>query len=59
MGKSPHRHMERRRIKIAVLGAGNVATHLARALSDSADVVQIFSNKIEKHLVKLIRKKER
>lgn len=39
--------MERRRIKIAVLGAGNVATHLARALSDSADVVQIFSNKIE------------
>lgn len=33
-------------MRIVVLGSGNVATHLAKALDESCDVVQIFSRNI-------------
>lgn len=34
-------------MRIAVIGAGNVATHLAKALSGKAEVVQVLSRTIE------------
>lgn len=35
------------KIKVAVIGAGNVATHLARRLSSATDVLQIYSHRLE------------
>lgn len=34
------------RQRIAILGSGNVATHLSRALSQTADIVQVYSRDI-------------
>lgn len=42
MGKSSYRKM-----KIVVIGAGNVSTHLTAALAAVEDVVQIFSRNLE------------
>lgn len=49
MGKSTYWRMERinKNTRIVVIGAGNVATHLATALSEKLDIVQIFSNSEE------------
>lgn len=33
--------------KVCIIGSGNVATHLARALSSRTEIVQIYSRKIE------------
>lgn len=47
MGESPHWLMERNRIKNAVIiGAGNVATHLVKALSNTIKIKQIYSRDI-------------
>ena len=35
------------RKRIAIIGAGNVATHLAQALSKSSDIIQIYSRNID------------
>lgn len=49
LGACSHRPMERnlKSLKIAVIGSGNVATHLARALSHTHNVVQIYSRNID------------
>lgn len=41
MGKSPHSKM-----KIVIIGAGNVATHLSQALSKQNEILQIYSRNI-------------
>lgn len=47
MGESSHRHMERNlKKKIVIIGAGNVATHLAIALSKVSDIIQIYSRSL-------------
>ena len=46
MGKNTYRQMADRGMRIVIIGSGNVATHLALALSDKCDVVQIFSRDI-------------
>ena len=38
--------MEGKRIKTVIIGSGNVATHLARALKEHLNIVQIFSRNI-------------
>ena len=38
--------MENRKLKICIIGSGNVATHLSMALSEKCDILQIFSHKI-------------
>lgn len=50
MGESSHRHMERtltaqQRLKIVIIGAGNVAWHIAHALAPS--VIQIYNHNID------------
>lgn len=39
-----------RRPRIAILGAGNVATHLASALAGKADIIQVYNHRIESAL---------
>lgn len=48
MGTRTHWSMERNlnHLKIVVIGSGNVATHLAQALSFSVNIVQIYSRNI-------------
>ena len=46
MGKDTYRQMAERGMRTVIIGSGNVATHLALALSDKCDVVQIFSHDI-------------
>ena len=46
MGKDTYRQMAERGMRTVIIGSGNVATHLALALSDKCDVVQIFSHGI-------------
>ena len=45
MGESAYRSMEKHRV--VILGSGNVATHLAKAIDKSHDVVQIYSRNIQ------------
>ncbi len=35
------------RKKVVILGAGNVATHLAQALADKTDILQIYNHRID------------
>lgn len=46
MGENPYRTMESRRLRVAVIGSGNVATHLALALKNKCDIVQIYSRNV-------------
>ena len=52
MGKSSHWFLERdlnqtsHNMRIVIIGAGNVATHLAKAFAKNNEIVQIFSNTI-------------
>lgn len=50
MGKNTYRQMADRGMRIVIIGSGNVATHLALALSDKCNVVQIFSRDIRNAL---------
>ncbi|MCM1504933.1 MAG: DUF2520 domain-containing protein [Muribaculum sp.] len=34
------------RIKVVILGAGNVATHIAHALADKTDILQVYNHRI-------------
>ncbi len=52
MGESSHRHMAGEiisrsgQLKVVILGAGNVATHLAMALNDHCEILQIYNRSI-------------
>lgn len=46
MGEGAYRQMENSR-RIVFIGAGNVATHLAKALSHKATIVQVISHRLE------------
>lgn len=47
MGESSYRHMENGRLSVVLVGAGNVATHLGKALSQKANILQIYSRKMQ------------
>lgn len=48
MGKSSYRAVEANRLKIVIIGAGNVGTFFAQRLDDYADVVQVWSRTFDK-----------